>query len=507
MEDPKSTFRPTAAPQPWDILQFDCSSNGSMPVQKSDATGRFQFSFMFRGQENWLSRFASMQDINEQRDDVKQEVTALLARWLKMQNVCLLMGAGASYYVTGFLGMGLFDRVKSLLAGRESASTLATLIELASDPDSVGRDFEKFLSQLSAWRALLNSSDWPLDKMSLPVPLKGVRGQAQKRKRIEDLLLDLERAVAVVCNVELPASALSQMPVRADSIITNVSPHEAFAAKLVARDPHEGRTKIFTTNYDTLIEQALDRLGILCIDGFVGTVARHFNPACYDLDFYYPGEITEGRVRRYDKVIHLYKIHGSINWRKRRNQAVINPYGIVCDGNNLPTQDEILSSLKKRTKIHNLSEIFAAEESLAILPTAGKYGETLAMPYAHLFRSFGAALREPQTVLIVLGYSGWDAHINQIVHEALANPGFCCVMVDPSPSEWARGLCRADAAGRVYCIGGEWAKFEFFAKMVLPDLEVLTTELSVARTLRDLQKGRKDIQVPMSESASETQDV
>ncbi|MCK4374402.1 MAG: SIR2 family protein [Candidatus Brocadiae bacterium] len=269
------------------------------------------------------------------------------------------------------------------------------------------------------------------------------------------------------------------------------TPHETFLAKLVARDPQYGRARIFTTNYDTLVEQAMDRLGILYWDGFTGTVSRRLNPAAYDLDLHYPGEVTEGRVRRYDKVLHLYKLHGSINWR-RSDQSAQNPYGIGFDLRPLPTKDEVGSekAAKGRSAEDSFSSIFAHGESLAILPTSTKYGESLAMPFAHLFRAMGQALREPQTVLVVVGYSGWDAHINQMIEDALTNPGFTCVIVDPCPSGWAQSLCHADYCGRVYCFGGEWGTFEFFAQHVLPDLEVLKTELAVAKTLRDLRQPR-----------------
>ncbi|MGA8557489.1 MAG: hypothetical protein WB630_24005 [Candidatus Acidiferrales bacterium] len=83
-----------------------------------------------------------------------------------------------------------------------------------------------------------------------------------------------------------------------------------------------------------------------------------------------------------------------------------------------------------------------------------------------------------------------DSHINQVVEDALTNPGFVCVFIDPKPSEWVLKLCRADYCGRVYCFGGQWGTFEAFSDEVMPDLEALGTDLEVARTLRELQKTR-----------------
>ena len=229
----------------------------------------------------------------------------------------------------------------------------------------------------------------------------------------------------------------------------------------------------------------MDRLGIFYWDGFSGSVSRRFNPATYALDLHYPGEATEGPVRKYDKVLQLFKLHGSINWR-RSDTVTQNPYGVVFDTRPIPTEPQVKDSQENSEDL--LSTVFNSSQRLAILPTAAKYGESLPMPFAHLFRAMAQALQEPQTVLFVLGYSGWDTHINQVIQDALTNPGFTCVIIDPSPTDWARNLTKADFCGRIYSFGGEWGKFEFFAAEIMPDLEVLRTDIEIARTLKDLRQ-------------------
>ena len=448
---------------------------------------------LLRGKENWLSQFSSC-PTESMEATIRQEVRALFARWLRMENVCLLVGAGASHYVTEFVTSGLYGAATKLLKGRATDATLQLLLKYCSEPDGIGTQFESFLSQLAAWRSLTDASRWPLEKLipTLPplVAASGASGQeggnrpGVSRDDIVALLADLERAIAVACNVVLPESTLCQP--ESTECKWDTTPHEALFAKLVARDPLLGRAKVFTINYDTLIEQALDRLGILYCDGFVGTVSRQFNPAAYDLDFYYPDQATEGKVRRYDKVVHLYKLHGSTNWRQSSRSPATNPYGITFDGAPLPAAADIAADASGKL----LDSVFGGDAGLAILPTASKYGESLAMPYAHMFRAFYAALQSPQTVLMVLGYGGWDEHVNRLIEDALSNPSFTCVIVGPTPEAWARRVCRADACGRVFYMGGEWAKFEHFALEVLPDLETLRTEIEVAHTMRDLQKRR-----------------
>src|SRR5690606_1365205 len=53
-------------------------------------------------------------------------------------------------------------------------------------------------------------------------------------------------------------------------------------------------------------------------DGFSGRVNAKFEPSLYGLDLYYPGDTSEGRVRRFDKLVHLYKLHGSIHWQHEK---------------------------------------------------------------------------------------------------------------------------------------------------------------------------------------------
>lgn len=202
-------------------------------------------------------------------------------------------------------------------------------------------------------------------------------------------------------------------------------------------------------------------------------------------------------MRRYDKVLQLFKLHGSINWRRTLKSLPGNPYGIEFDKSPLPTTTDIIEG-----KV-SLTSVFNEKQSLAILPTSGKYGETLGMPFAHMFRAFGQSLQLPQTALMIIGYGGWDSHLNRLIEDALTNPSFTCIFVDPYPSEWIKRLCRSDHCGRVYYLGGFWGRFEYFASSVLPDLEVLKTELDISKTIRELQKsyreGEKEVEISSDE--------
>jgi hypothetical protein len=464
----------------WPIYVFD-QSDLVQEIEPIAETSRLKCRF-FRGRENLLRKmWKSESGFKEQdRENIRKEIMAICSNWLKMQNVCALLGAGASKCILGFVGKDMYKRIKNILSKRKSTNLLEELEKMSSEPSKIDAQFEEYLSQLTLFKKLMSETTNPLDKAKISLLNEGKAANI-RLESLNDLLLDIERAIITIFNKQLPESSLTL----GESEGMAVLPQEAFLAKLVARDPQQGRARIFTTNYDTLIEQAMDRLGIIYSDGFSGIVHRRFNPTAYDLDFYYPGEVSEGRVRRYDKVIQLYKLHGSINWRSSTLQAG-DPFGIHFDSRPLPNEEKVL-------KEPNLldSALGETEASLGILPISTKYGETLTMPYAHLFRLMFASFKEPQTVCFIIGYKGWDKHINRIVEDSLTNPSFNCVFVDPSLSEWAKALLNADYCGRVYAFEGEWGKFENFAINVFPDVEMLKTDLMIAKTMRDLEKIRQ----------------
>ena len=77
--------------------------------------------------------------------------------------------------------------------------------------------------------------------------------------------------------------------------------HAEFFRRILLRSTTLPRAKVFTTNYDLLLERALDNLGVLYFDGFLGTIDRTLRTESYHYDLYYPGETTEGRVSRVDR--------------------------------------------------------------------------------------------------------------------------------------------------------------------------------------------------------------
>ena len=458
------------------------------PVDDFDKTKCWLFqgtsNHLLHRKTDWDQPESDDESLRKLRHEIIQEVQALFARWLRMQNLVVLAGAGTSVCAGGRLGSGLLPGARTLLSGRPTADLLEQLIACCVQQSL---NFEEFLSYLCAVRRCLKGSPQSFDtpfRVMLPSPTD--TQDLINPPDLDALLSDLEAAIAAMCSPRLPIEDLADETAQQD-------PHLAFIGKIVSRDPRLGRAKLCTLNYDTLFEQAMDLLHVLYADGFTGRVERHFNPASFDLDYYFPGQVSEGRVRRYDKFLHLYKLHGSVDWRKSEISPE-NVHGVTWCGKGLVKESDILedrATLEQVFAGHCAPQAASTSDSaaigLAILPTSAKYGESIAMPYAHLFRMFAQATQEPNTVLMVIGYTGWDDHVNRIIEDALTNPSFTLVIVDPALGRWANKMLMSDRCQRVYALLGDWGRFERFAVDILPDVEQLNTQIQVAKQLRELR--------------------
>lgn len=136
--------------------------------------------------------------------------------------------------------------------------------------------------------------------------------------------------------------------------------------------------EVFTTNYDLLMEQAFEELGIPYFDGFVGSDRTFFDPPSMELDDLPP---------RWSR---LWKLHGSINWRQHETTRIVSRGEKVADG--------------ERRLIH---------------PSHLKYDESRRMPYLAMMDRLRAFLRRSPAVLICCGYSFSDQHINEVIVQGL----------------------------------------------------------------------------------------
>lgn len=244
--------------------------------------------------------------------------------------------------------------------------------------------------------------------------------------------------------------------------------HEKFIKKLLQRPNNLRRANLFTANYDMAFDYALDNLGVHYINGFMGVHNRCFRPEVYDYDIYYPGQSVSGKVHRAEKVLRYYKMHGSLSWVSSK-PTPSNVYGI----NEVTMNGTFEPSIDKQ---------------IIIYPCVSKKTFTLDLPYSELFRQFSQAIIQPQSVLFCLGYSFYDEHINDIIYQALSIPSFTLIIANYITNPEIQKLkCLDDP--RIIILDetdSEQSTFVGFVKNIMPDLYEENEQMIVVDTLNKL---------------------
>lgn len=186
---------------------------------------------------------------------------------------------------------------------------------------------------------------------------------------------------------------------------------------------------VFSTNYDLFNERAMDRSGIPYSNGFSGTVERRFNPATYRLALAEQLDITSRRWAAVDGFVHFCKLHGSVNW------------------------------IEEDTGLYPIRESHApldpSRDRVMIYPTPSKQTASFGSPYSDMFREFQRQVVQDQSVLVILGFSFGDEHVNNIIFQGLTLPGFRVVaFMDPETNDITRELA-ALGDPRIWFIWGD----------------------------------------------------
>ncbi|MBN1548784.1 MAG: SIR2 family protein [Syntrophaceae bacterium] len=158
-------------------------------------------------------------------------------------------------------------------------------------------------------------------------------------------------------------------------------PHRKFA-RWLSKTSRQNPIEIFTLNYDVLLEHALEAERIPVFDGFVGSYRPFFHP---------------DSLRRLDAApganwTRLWKMHGSVTWSR-----------VNFDGRARVIRGEPNS------------------EGEMIYPSFQKYDESRQQPYSALVDRLSRFLEQDDALLIVVGFSFGDEHINNHIFEALEN--------------------------------------------------------------------------------------
>jgi hypothetical protein len=156
-------------------------------------------------------------------------------------------------------------------------------------------------------------------------------------------------------------------------------------AAWTARANYRLPIELFTVNYDLLLETGLEHLRVPYFDGFVGSLQARFHTELVEAT---PG-VDEECVPRF--FVRLWKLHGSVNWAWGEDQQILRRGQPVAEG--VPA---------------------------AIYPSDAKYEESRRVPFVVLQDRLRRALQQPETLVLITGYSFSDNHLNEMLFDAAA---------------------------------------------------------------------------------------
>lgn len=243
---------------------------------------------------------------------------------------------------------GLTAQVRSVVSEMDKCRTsLETLDKTFAEDSLANPTIETILNRIRSFREVAGA-----------VGVRGISFEA-----LDDLDKSICQSIRQIVTCSLPAQG---------------TPYHALAKFI--RSHRTPFTEVFTTNYDVLIEQALEQQRVPYFDGFIGSSQPFFDHRAIEDD-----EIP----LRWSRV---WKLHGSINWR-----------------------------FNAETKAVFRSEDAQAGDELLIHPSHRKYDDSRRMPYFVMIDRLRNFLRNAlrPVALFVIGYSFGDEHINEVIVESL----------------------------------------------------------------------------------------
>ena len=335
------------------------------------------------------------------------ELEAHLAACVRLQNVGVLLGAGASKDLSGKTMEDIRQDLQS-----ESNRSIKWLRAKQFIPEKAEAelDVEKLISALEVARV-----EWT---------------RAQRAGKLRNLC----RARADVLRFVIRAAILREewwdnpQNLGLDSVA--LADHRRLLHKLTAaRQPGQPSPWVFTLNYGLAVEWAAEAIGLKVTNGFEGLHHRTFSPHNFDLDN--RNVLARGEARFGTYSIYLAKLHGSLSWRQTQDHDFEE-----CSTTALwPAVREFLNGDGTDIPVN------------LIYPEAAKHIETVGFVFGELMRRFTEFLSKPQSCLIVNGYSFADAHVNRVLMTALQNPTLQLVIYAPGACFAERDL-NTDECGK-----------------------------------------------------------
>lgn len=348
----------------------------------------------------------------EARDKANQiiykQLATKLEKSIRTENLVLLTGAGTSEECGGLLMAGLW---KAASEDPSISSDWSKLLELAGyNPEQGKENLEELLSNLQT--------------LTRAHKINTTKGEDFSKviSAIEDRIVKECRKVKII----------------------EKSSHVRFLTRILkGRNTTSPRLKIFTLNYDSAFEQAGDRIGAVVIDGFLFSYNKGFKSSEFDLDIV---QRERSRIHYeenfYSRVFHLYKMHGSIDWRSDESD------------NGMIFKDANPSS------------------PVLIYPNSSKFEKSFEMPFFEMVSRLQGVLRKENTTLFIVGYGFGDAHVNRIIEESVRNnPNLEIFIIKPTiEDENIKGYIEDIEKGsmNVHLLGNTFDQFS----SGLPDVKI-----------------------------------
>ncbi len=293
----------------------------------------------FKGQENILKE--------NNRQVIKKDISKILSS----SHLSFLLGAGCSANVISTMEK-MLEKIKE-----EYPNVLENI------PDK-NKNIEKILEILFAQKFYLEEIEEKIE---------------EEKTKIEKKISAIIQHIFTVCNCSKEDLQYNK----------TLEAYKSFYKKLMYRENALSKINIFTTNYDLFHERAMDDLGIIY------TIDRYFNPMTFNYAYAEQIGLNKEKYNVLHDYVYLYKLHGSINWIKSKNNNSL-------------------------FKIQEIQIPSYDENHIMIYPTPEKQSIGLDSPYSDLLREFQKKLLIQDTILVVIGYSFADEHINNIIYQALA---------------------------------------------------------------------------------------
>jgi len=239
--------------------------------------------------------------------------------------------------------------------------------------------------------------------------------------------------------------------------------HKTFLHRLSRRRVRDQRLQVFTTNYDLCFERAAAELGGVALDGFSFTPPRRYDPRFFGYDIIRRPRSGDDLGHYLEGVFLLYKLHGSVNWARGQEGT-----------------------------IYEKDKPMPAEACL-IYPATGKYQQSFVQPHLESMAEYLAAVREPNTCLLAVGFGFNDDHLAEPLLAAVqSNPHLRLIVVDPESDTnatngnryWKRFFELSGHGEDVWFIK---ASFGDFAQMV-PDLKSLTPADTLIKAIKGVTR-------------------